>query len=1632
MADLGPVDANELLACVRQTIDERVPEDERSLVRGFVDRWLAGIPPEDLLGIDPLDLYGAALAHLAFGRKRVPGTALVRVYNPELDRHGWQSGHTIVEIVNDDMPFLVDSVTMEIDRHGLDVHLTVHPVIPVARDEQGYLRAVGEPAQDKARLESFMHVEVDRLSDPERLAALERDLLRVLADVRAAVRDFAAMKAVTARAARECRPPAEVVPTELVDEIRAFLAWLAADHFVFLGAASYRLVEGEDGPELEREAGSALGILAQRSDAARSTSFAALPRPLREAAMAPQSPILITKANSRSTVHRPTWLDFIGVKRYDDTGRVVGEHRLFGLFTSSAYAASPRDTPLLRRKVASVLARAQLPAGGHAAKALAHILETYPRDELFQIDADQLYASALAILHLQERARVRLLVRPDPFGRFVSFLLFVPREQYNTALRERIQRLLEHELGGGESEYQALVSESRLARILLTIRTPKGLPADLDPVRLERLVAEAAQGWSERLWAALVRECGEEEGNRLFRRFGQGFPAAYRESRPARAAVPDIRTMDQLARGEIGPLAVRLYRRLEDRELLRVKLICKDSPLELSAVLPVLESLGLEVVSEEPAIVHDSEGHSFAIHDFGARAIVTGDIDIEKVRSVFESAFLDAFTGAIEVDGFNRLVLARGLSAREVMVLRAYCRYWLQLGVPFSQSYIESVLLANAEIAQALVSLFRARFDPTIEDRQARLSRIEAELSGALERVASLDEDRILRGLLELVRATTRTNWFQRDPTTGTGKAYLSFKFDPSRISGLPKPKPAYEIFVYAPWTEGVHLRGGKVARGGIRWSDRREDFRTEILALMKAQMVKNAIIVPVGAKGGFVVKRPPASGDRQALLEEGIRCYRTFLSGLLDLTDNRLAEAVIAPPDVVRYDDDDPYLVVAADKGTATFSDVANALARDYGFWLDDAFASGGSTGYDHKKLGITARGAWESLRRHFRELGLDPDRDPFTCVGIGDMSGDVFGNGMLLSDKIKLVAAFDHRHIFLDPDPDPALSFQERKRLFSLPRSSWDDYDRSKISQGGGVWPRTAKSVPLSPEVRRVLAIDAERLTPNELIQAILRAPVDVLWNGGIGTFVKAAAESHADAADRSNDAVRVDAETLRCRVVIEGGNLGFTQKARIAFARRGGRINTDFIDNSAGVDCSDHEVNIKILLGSVMAEGQITRRQRDELLLEMSEEVAALVLRDNIVQNLALSVGQALAPELLDAQIRLMRKLERAGRLDRKLEQLPDERELARRREAHEGLVRPEAAVLLAYAKMTLFDRLLASDLPDRAYFASALLTYFPRPLRERFPQAIAQHRLRREIVATYLANTLVNRGLEVFVSELEDLTGASVEEIALAFVVADDAFGLGALWAELAALPADVPAQLQIALLAKTRQALVEATRWVLANLPRPLVIRDTVAAYRPLVHAVVDHLEELLPADRAAVFAREQAHLAASGLSPVLARRAAALPFLGLAAEAAAVALAPALRAEGGDVAPLAAARVYAALETALGLAAFRERLASIPLRSGWERMALAGLEDQLARDLRRLTGCALAIGLCPADPLAAERDVEQFLNAEVRGLGRWRALLAELLAQPALELAMAVVAVRALGEISCARAQKCERNVTAV
>jgi glutamate dehydrogenase len=1608
----------DLLERVADRLHHKLDDTLATLAESFVHHYYRAVPPVDLIDRDPLDLYGAALAHLRFGEHRQPGHAKVRVYNPQIEQHGWQSTHTIVEVVTDDMPFLVDSVSMALNRLGLLIHLTIHPVVPVRRDARGTLEAVLDAATGDGgdiTLESFMHVEVDRESDPERLETIRTELERALGDVRAAVEDWRPMLGKIETALADLKNGAKVVDAEDLEEAQAFLAWIADNHFSFLGYGCYDLIRDQEGDQLRRVEGSALGLLRRQGPAsATSRSFAALPPEVRRRARDPV-PLVITKANARSTVHRPVYLDFIGVKRFDAKGKVVGEHRFLGLFTSAAYNRNPRHIPLLRHKVARVMERANLPPAGHSGKALANILETYPRDELLQMTEDELFEVAQEILHLQERQKIRLFLRRDPFARFVSCLVYVPRERYNTEIRRRFQEILQEALGGTEVEYQAQLSESILARIQFIVRTPEGIPSNIDPAELEARLAEAARSWTDRLYEALIDAHGEEEGNRLFRAYGSAMPVGYQEQVPARAAVPDIDRLDQLARGETD-LAMSLYRSLEHGEgMLCLKLARKEHTIPLSDVLPVLEDMGLRVIQEQPYQIVTARGEHFWLHDFRVQPIEPVELDVENVRDAFQDAFARVWHGEVENDGFNQLVL-HGLDWRQIMVLRAYCKYLLQVGIPFSQAYMEQTLAHNPELAHQVAQLFEAKFDPDFTgDRQARLAELEAAIRAGLDAVANLDEDRILRRYMRLVLATLRTNYYQPGPQGAPYKPYLSLKIDPAAVPEMPLPLPAYEIFVYSPRTEGVHLRGGKVARGGIRWSDRREDFRTEVLGLMKAQMVKNCVIVPVGAKGGFVVKRPPRGGDRAALQAEVVACYQTLIRGMLDLTDNRVGDRVVPPERVVRFDDDDPYLVVAADKGTATFSDIANAISLEYGHWLGDAFASGGSAGYDHKGMGITARGAWESVKRHFLELGKDCQTEPFAAIGIGDMSGDVFGNGMLLSEQIRLIAAFDHRHIFIDPNPDPAISYAERRRLFALPRSSWDDYDRSALSEGGAIYPRSVKSIKLSPQARQALAVDAEEFTPHELIRAVLLAPVDLFWNGGIGTYVKAASQRHAEAFDRANDAVRVDAEQLRCRIVAEGGNLGFTQKARIAFAQKGGRINTDFIDNSAGVDCSDHEVNIKILLDAVVDNGDMTEKQRNQLLAAMTDEVAELVLRNNILQVQAISLAEANPSQLLDSQTGFIRRLEASGRLNRELEVLPDDETLAQRRQMGQGLYRPEVAVLIAYAKMTLYDELLASELPDDPYLLRDLIKYFPRPLRKRFRAQIEQHRLRREIIATLVANSLVNRGLGEFVGELSERTGRSSAAIARAYIVARDAFGLVPLLGQLELMTGQIGAERQSVILGAVRHTAARGTEWFLRNLAGLVDIAAAVDRFAAGISALLRSLDTVLTEAECRAFGQAVDHYLAQGMAPELARRCAALPYLCMACEVVEVA-----DVVGSDV--VAAGSVYFAIDACLRLARVRDRIEQASPRNRWERSALAGLYDDLIAQHRRLTIEAFASGRVPPataeEGVSVEDQVAAWLETSVTGFARWQRLLAELERQPGVDLAMLSVAVRALSGLS--------------
>jgi glutamate dehydrogenase len=1534
--DGTPIDA--VCARVRESVGDAHAEEVEAFVRQYY-RW---VPAEDLAARSPMDLYGAALSHWNLLRNRAPGEVKARVYNPRFEQHGWQSTHTAIELVCDDMPFLVDSVSMVLNRRGDGVHMLLHPVMRLERDGDGVARAVLPAGAERGAVESVIHVEIDRHTDRGELHDLRDELVRVIGDVTAAVQDWPRMAERASELAAELDASSPPVDPELRDEASALLRWLVDDHFVFLGYREYDLLGDDDGEHLSARPGTGLGIL-RSAATGRSAAFDRLPRRIR--ALARRRRLLVlTKANSRATVHRPAYLDYVGVKEFDDEGEVIGERRFLGLYTSSAYKARPQEVPLLRHKAARVLERAGFAHRSHDEKALVDILETFPRDELFQIGDDSLFDVAMGILALGERRRVGVFVHRDAYERYLSCLVFLPRERFNTQNRELIGEILREATGATSVDFALRLSESVLVRIHFMVHVGTGELPEVDAAALKREIDEATGAWTDDLAEALVEDRGEEEGTALARRYRDAFPAGYRSDWHARSAVSDILRIEEL--DAAGGLAITLYRPLEAHgHELRCKLFCAGEPVSLSEILPMFERAGLDVVDERPYELGPADGEPARIYDFGL--VAARDVDVDEVAEDFEIALRKVWRGELENDGFNALVLAARLTWREIIVLRAIARYLRQAQITYSNSYMERTLVAHADVARALVDLFDARFDPRRERDGDAADGIAAQIEEAIDGVESLDEDRILRSFLAVIRATLRTNHF-RPAGDGEPRAYLALKLDPSRLPFLPAPRPQFEIFVYSPRTEGVHLRGGQVARGGLRWSDRQEDFRTEVLGLMKAQMVKNAVIVPVGAKGGFVVKRPPADGGREALQDEVVACYRTFIRGLLDVTDNIVDGETVPPPDVVRYDGDDPYLVVAADKGTATFSDIANGVSAEYGFWLGDAFASGGSAGYDHKAMGITARGAWESVKRHFRELGHDVQGEDFTVVGVGDMSGDVFGNGMLLSEHIRLVAAFDHRHVFLDPDPDAAASFAERRRLFEQPRSTWDDYDKSLISEGGGVWPRTAKSIPLGPEARRALDTDADRLTPTELIRAILRAPVDLLWNGGIGTYVKASAETHADVGDKSSDAVRVDGRDLRCRVVGEGGNLGFTQRGRIEYAAGGGRISTDAIDNAGGVNCSDREVNIKVLLNATVGAGDMTGKQRDRLLAEMTDDVAALVLRDNQRQAEALSLSETQAPEMLDVHHRFIRHLEQTARLDRELEALPDADVVQERRSAGAGLTRPELAVLLAYGKIGVYAALLDSDLPDDEHLTEDLARYFPPPLRERFGGPMREHRLRREIVATYVTNSMVDRAGSTFVFRMQEDTGAHASDIARAYAVARDVYDMREFWAAVDELGHDVPAHTQLDLLLEARRLIERATRWLLRKRRRALDIAATIEDFAGGARRLADALPgALVDADRVAWDERETA-LREDGVPAELAARAASMGALFAALDITEV-------AETVDRSIEDVAAMHFRLGAQLHLHWLRDRIAELSRDDRWHAMARAALRDDLFTLHRELT-----------------------------------------------------------------------------
>lgn len=1619
MSDTSEQVKGALLDAVIELTERRGRGADHVVDDAIIRHYFERVAPQDLTDKSPIDLYASTVRHFQLAERLQHDNVALRVYNPNSDEDGWASSHTVIDLVTEDMPFIVDSVLAFLETRGLQVHAVFHPMFAIERSPQNEIQsvsAVGDKSQTDT-VESFLHLETDRLADGSELAELSAGIHSVLNDVRTAVADWHPMREQALALAAELdgwAAEAEAGKPRFISsagtdaaEVAELLRWMEEGYFTFIGYREYDFHDDPNNPTIVSRPETGLGTLRQTEPTTRDLGLS----PPETAALARKATILnFTKANALSTVHRPVPLDYVGIKEIDADGIVTGERRLIGLFTSTVYAGRVGEIPVVREKVKEVVRRSGFQTSSHDHSRLLNALQLHPRDELFEADIDELSEMIGTILDLRDRRQVSFLMRRDSFGRFLSCLVYVPRDRHNTELRLKIQATLMEAYKGKSCRFSTEISNAPLARLHMVIYTDPMPSSELpDPAAIEARLTQITRTWDDFLRSTLVEVYGEDRGLNLLRNYADSFEASYRANVLAESAVTDIDRLESLGDDSLD---VALHRPLEaKRNELRCKLYRSGLPITLSQFIPVLHDLGAIVVDERPYQVRLADGTKRFIYDIGLRM---EDELTQEDRQRFGDAVLAVWQGNSETDGLARLVVTAGITWRDVSVLRAYVRYLLQIGSPFSTLYVIETLNQNPDIAGLLIKFFDDRLKPRSDlATQGGIydgTETHKSLLHAIDAVVSLDADRILRSLVEVIKATVRTNHWQLDDDGSTQPA-LAFKFDPTQILDLPKPVPAAEIFVYSPRTEGVHLRSGRVARGGLRWSDRMEDFRTEVLGLMKAQTVKNSVIVPVGAKGGFVARQLPSDGTRDEVMAEVIACYKIFIGALLDVTDNVIDGQVVPPHNVVRHDGDDTYLVVAADKGTATFSDTANEIAESRDFWLGDAFASGGSAGYDHKVLAITARGAWISAERHFRELGIGIAGNNFTVVGIGDMSGDVFGNGLLRSNKAKLLAAFDHRDIFIDPTPDAAASFTERQRLYDMPRSTWADYDASLISVGGGVFSRTAKSIDLTPQMRDALGIDdsVTVLTPNELIKAVLKAPVDLLWNGGIGTYVKATFETDAEVGDRANDHVRIDATDLRCKILAEGGNLGVSQAGRIEFARLGGRINTDAIDNSAGVDCSDHEVNIKILLSLAVRNGDLTRKHRDELLESMGTEVCDQVLENNYAQNETLATERVHAAGMVRVHERLMLWLERDAGLNREVEELPSTAELEARRASGEGLTLPELAVLLAYTKNLVMSELEETPLAADPMFDDLVLDYFPSALRETYAELILQHPLRAELVAMTVSNDMVNRGGISMVHRLMEETSATVEDIARAHLTSWDLYDLDPLWASVRGLGEGVPASTRTLLDLEIERLGERSSRWLLSNEAQPIDRNKVLKRYADAVRTL--HAEAAdgdLPDDVEADVAKYVKDKVPRDLAEKIAALGPAFGFLDLTKVAVKT---------GSELAHVAA--LHGAVDERLNLSWLRELITELPRDNHWETMARSVLRDDYFREHAELTAVVLASASNETSSLEdVKATTDIWLGKHTLAVERCLRTFSDLESLERRDLSHASVAVRALSQLT--------------
>jgi len=1598
-------------AQIQKAINEALPKKDASSVILFAEQLFTSLFLDEFKGRRVTDILGLIISAWKFVSKFDGKHAKVEVFNPNLEVSGWQSSHTVLMVLQKSVPFIVDSVRMELSSREIKTHSIQYSTIRCNRSKKGDVTAfVTKKEGQQTEEETLVFIEVDKHSDKKALTSLRKSIVSIMDDVTVTVNDYEKMLSHTVASSKELSSTkSKIISSPDMKEGVDFLHWIEGDRFTFLGYVEYALSGTGKKQKLEPVSGTELGILRKHTDQLDQIGLSSVANKNKHQLLSQQL-ITFAKSSKRSSVHRPAYPDCISIKKFDAKGHIIGEHCFLGLFTAQAYHENPNLIPLLRLKTQSVMERSGLNPRDYRGKELEELLAVYPRDELFQVGTDELYDVVMGTLFIQERRQTRLFMREDSYGRFVSCLVYVPRDIFNTNLRVKIQDILVGDLNGLDVDFNTYISESVLARTQITIK--------IDPVeghafnieKLEQKIIDVAQSWEDDLEISLFDAYGEEHANQYINKYRTAFSSSYREEFSPRRAAIDIEHIESVTKGD-QQLSMSFYRSLdEDDQVVHFKLFHADQPVPLSDVMPIFENMGFRVIGERPYEAVDRDGHTVWLHDFMLTTNTRQSIDIEKIRKPFEDLFTKVWLGEAENDSFNRMVIASYMNWREIAVIRSYSRYMRQIRISNSQEFISNTIVTNVEISQILIQLFESRFNPAFNEpgvsTGTEQQSQEEKFFEALDKVQNLTEDKILRLYLDLIKATVRTNYYQSDKN-GEDKSYISFKLKPRLIPNVPLPVPMFEIFVYSPRIEGVHLRGGKVARGGLRWSDRYEDYRTEVLGLVKAQQVKNAVIVPVGAKGGFVAKKLPTTG-REDFMKEGISCYQIFINGLLNVTDNLVDGEVVKPDNVVCHDEDDYYLVVAADKGTATFSDIANEISLEKGHWLGDAFASGGSVGYDHKKMGITAKGAWVSVERHFREIGLNTKTTSFTTIGIGDMAGDVFGNGMLLSPHTKLVAAFNHMHIFFDPDPDTTKSFAERQRIFNLPRSSWEDYNKDLISKGGGIYSRNAKSISLNAELQKFLGTTIKKMAPNQLINSILKAQADLLWIGGIGTYVMGSTETHAEVGDKANDALRITGSELNVKVVGEGGNLGMTQLSRIEYCQHGGRLNTDFIDNAAGVDCSDHEVNIKILLNEILMNGDLTEKQRNSLLVSMTEDVADLVLKNNYRQTQAISIATEEALYRTEEYRRLVNSMEAAGKLNRELEFIPADDIITERKAKGGGFTRPELSVLISYVKGDLKEELINSELPDNASLITEIECVFPSILVKKYKKELHGHRLRREIISTQIANDLVNHMGISFVERLKQSTGASISAIALSYIIARDVFRLDHWWDVIESLDYQVTSELQISMMSELMSLMRRACRWLIRNRRSELNVAGNMEAFEKGIAQISKELPNYLNGGTKDVWQNKYDALMKQGVPEELAAMVAGSRHL-----YAALGIIEAHESSESTLDNVA--NVYYVIGNRLELTWFGQQINSLAPLTHWQALAREAFREDLDWQQRALTVGLLNLKDAPKD---IEQRIDLWMEQHKDLVLRWTQTLTEFKATEDAEFSMYSVALRELLDLA--------------